>query len=495
MKLAELNEKFLVITGFVTIFVCLAATYWFSEKIPFNGGFGWDGAIYARMVEHFQEDLASGKIDAYYIKRILPSLLVMLPARVAGIQITSSYIINGFIIANIVNIGIVLFYWLRTSRLLNLTVERTMVGVCLLAMCFPVIKFHAYLPVLTDSFAYSTAMMIMYYYLAGKKLKLALVVFLSFFIWNGAVYSGILLLLFPRDVRMSVSDAHYVRLRNLISNSLVMAALYVIIWVLFIKKISISSPGYVTELNWVLLPFSISAVLGYVWWVARCAAESVYRQKTANIVGLSNVNMMSMASVLIASALILVFQKYISHGYGFRSTIQIGIMMWCSIKQPLMFLVAGTTYYGLTVPFMSLDLKGCLRRSHELGLGFMLSLIYGLTLGISAEPRCYINILPLMVLVIILSERFDNLTRKQWVILLTAQFCFSKAWLSIQANPLDFETLQSPVAQRLFMNIGTWMSDKNYLYHLLAMFIAIALVAQFFKPKRIILPVTQSGVK
>lgn len=479
IKHAISNELFYIIISIA--FIILVTQHLLSEKVPYNNGFGWDGVIYAKMIEYLNGGSTSISIDTYYIKRILPSLIISIPAKIFNLPVTPSYIINGFVFANIINMAIALFYWLKTTVLLDLSRQKALFGLLLLMFCFPVVKFHAYLPVLTDSFAYAVACAMMYYYLAGSQVKLISSTIIALFIWNGALYTGILLLFFPRHSHVSIDITKYARLQVITGITALIAIISMVLWAVFSKKYALSYPGFVTRFNWALLPFSIGFVCAYVWWVSRCSVNALFYHnddKTLAIRKISFSNIMIVTTIL---ASVLFLQKSISSGPGWSSLAQIGTMLWCSVKQPLIFFVAGTTYYGLTLPFMLLDLKGVLRRAHELGFGMMLSIIYGLALGLSTEPRFYINVLPLMILAVTLSDIFDRLSQTQWVLLVAVQIAFSKIWLTIAAKADDFEILQSRAAQGLFMNIGTWMSNQNYIYHLVATIVATTLVALCFE--------------
>ena len=73
-----------------------------GERIQYQGGLGWDGAAYADWAQRQSyEVVTSGKISAYYIGRLLPSLVVHNVSESLGYDIRSTpRVIHAFYIYN-----------------------------------------------------------------------------------------------------------------------------------------------------------------------------------------------------------------------------------------------------------------------------------------------------------------------------------------------------------------------------------------------------------
>lgn len=452
--------------------------YWYSEKLPYNNGFGWDGAVYAGIVKNFETDIASGKIDGYYIRRILPAIIVGLPSRIFDIPVTSSYIVKGFVVADIINIILSTIFWLRIVFLLNLSATRILAGSILMFLSYPVMKYYAYYPVLTDSFVLSTSLAMLYYYLKENTFKLVLTIVAASFMWSTTTYLGLSLLLFPRNSKLQIP----VHLRRRLSHMVSWGAMGVV--ALFISKVIYrmyvahdynltllkTSPERVE-----LLPISIVLVLAYVYWCGHSGVAALEVSEKGRFV-LSGTEFKTVVRTVVVIGAISAVQAWLAgkpHPGTMTTSAQIKFIAWSSIKLPLLFLISSATYYGATMILLFLNLKEVLRKSHELGFGILLVISTGLALGLSAEPRFLTNIFPFMVLVVVLSGMFERLGALQWGLLIAIQLVASKLWLTIGASAADFDgSLQAYPAQRLFMSLGVWMSDLNALYHFIAAVVA-----------------------
>src|SRR6266849_3846734 len=65
-------ELQMVLAALALALGCLA----FSEQVPVNGGFGWDGVAYGGWARDFYNAVFVRGLNSYYIGRILPSAIV-----------------------------------------------------------------------------------------------------------------------------------------------------------------------------------------------------------------------------------------------------------------------------------------------------------------------------------------------------------------------------------------------------------------------------------
>lgn len=454
---------------------CFAVSlyYLFSEKVPVNNGFGWDGKYYANLVANFPQEFAHGNIDGYYIRRIIPSILVSLPARILDVSITRNYIVYGFVVANVLNIFLSSLFWLRICKLLNLGTNRTLVSYILLMTCFPVVKMLAYDPVLTDSFAFLGAIAMLYFWLALRRVALALAVLVNLFIWPSTAVIGTFLLLFPRGTRISLRKEVWTKL----SRGIRLGALLVIalpLCYLLLHRYSMKSAWMeMYPLRGQLLPLSILLALAYVY---KCAE---YLTDFANEEGRDN-HLRIISSPAAATWLLIVvggmtLASFLAPKVPTITTLyHANFILTSCIELPLLFLVSNLTFYGGAAAFAVLGARGMLTAARQIGVGFYGVLAFTLAMSISTEPRFILNGYPFLVLAIALSAPLDRLPVSQWSSLAVIQIIGSKVWLTIDATAADYgyssgdraKLLEYP-AQWFFMNFGAWMSNLGYLINLL----------------------------
>ena len=137
-------------------------------------------------------------IDAYYVRRILPSAVVYYTLSGLSIEKTHDNVIACFGAWNALIAALVAFLWCLCADRLELGRPAKLLGLFALLVNFAVLKNAFYFPVLTDVFAYGFGAALLYFWLSRKTAALAVVTFLSAFTWPTALLPGVILILFPR---------------------------------------------------------------------------------------------------------------------------------------------------------------------------------------------------------------------------------------------------------------------------------------------------------
>lgn len=458
------------LSGGVYLFCALLSAYYvFSEKVPVNSGFGWDGSYYGMLVANFSEQLASHSIDGYFIRRILPPILVSLPARILGLPITPEYIVHGFVAANALNMFLSSFFWLRICRLLSMGESRTVASYVLLMMCFPVIRMLAYDPVLTDSFAFLGSIAMLYFWLAQNRTGLAITVLANLFVWPNTMVVGTLLLLFERGTVLQVKRKMWAPVSSAIRiGAPIAAAFLVFLWVFVWPW---APDNWMDPIRVQLMPLSILLMLAYVFKCADYFTVCLFEDSEAN--ALRGVTPRVVATWLLVVGGGLLLQRYLApKPPGVTIQSQMVFTVASSVNLPLLFLVSHFAFYSAAIAFVLLGAREMLAAARNLGVGFFATLAFTAFMSLSIEPRHILNGYPYLVLAIALSAPLEKLSVPQWVILGVIQLAGSKLWLTFDATVADYDFtypfmkhLEYP-AQWFFMNFGAWMSDGSYLLNL-----------------------------
>src|SRR5450759_2625136 len=70
--------------------------FFWGEKVPAGGGFGWDGVLYADMVRNLDSMISGGQLSSYHAQRILPSAIVRSMLLFSEVSMSDTNIIRGF---------------------------------------------------------------------------------------------------------------------------------------------------------------------------------------------------------------------------------------------------------------------------------------------------------------------------------------------------------------------------------------------------------------
>lgn len=455
----------------------LLAYLWFSPKIPYNGGFGWDGLRYARWVKYLPEDLAAGRINAYYIQRIFPSFLVSLPARVFGLTVTRDYVIHGFCIANVVCAYLVALFWGRACIALCVSGSRMLIGLILLLATYPVLKQSAYSGVLTDLFALAASAAMLDCWVRDRRLSLGIAVLVSMFCWASTPILGTLLLLFPRHSRLNLG-----RFRALarggpwvLATGFIGAGVFVSVTVFGDNREMMPVPTWQS-----FLPVSILIATAYVWFVARQIA-GVF-DTGDGLPGLSGFSPGRWFAWMFLVPGVIILQRYIAPR-AFEGTLSLEQFVIGGITRPGLFLVGDFGYYGAMAVLGAIVLPALLRAAAGLGLGVLGAVTFGLAMNLYPEARMTLNIAPFFVLPLVLALPHHRLTVSQWAFVGACQLVTTRIWLPITATTadFDFDRLLSYPAQYLFLSQGPWMANSAFIVQVPLAIIAVAVAGVIFR--------------
>lgn len=454
----------------------LLAYFFLSPKIPYNDGFGWDGVRYARWVRSLPEDLASGNIDAYHIKRVLPSFLVSLPARLLGLTITRDYIVYGFCVANAICSYLADLFWLRTCVALRVSGSRALLGLVLLVATYPVTKQSSYNGVLTDLFALAAAAAMLDCWIRDRRLGLAAAVLVSMFCWPSTPVLGSLLLLFPRGSRFSLGRWSRLATWGPWVAGIAFAGACLAGGV---AVIALNKDGGFVPMSRAFLPISILIAVAYVFLVTRLILGSISGGVGApRLVGFSGRRLISWVLLI---PCVIVVQRLVAPS-AFDESLTTGYIVLGSINRPGLFLVGDFSYYGTLAVLCTLFLPALVRVAANLGFGVLGAVAFALALNLYPESRMTLNMAPLVVLPLVLALPRDRFTGAQWAFVGVWQFATMKVWLPIVATAADFEGLhQRYPAQYLFASDGAFMANDAYVVQGILALVAVAVAGVIFR--------------
>ena len=99
-----------------------------GERVPVNGGLGWDGVIYARWASDFHEEIFVRRVDTYYIQRILPAAVVHYSLRALAISLTDRHVMTAFGILSVLLLTLMGSLWARIVEELQISRAGTWLG-------------------------------------------------------------------------------------------------------------------------------------------------------------------------------------------------------------------------------------------------------------------------------------------------------------------------------------------------------------------------------
>lgn len=429
-----------------------------AEKIPVNGGFGWDGVVYGRWAKDFYNQVFLSEVTQYELQRVLPAALVHFSLRLIGAPLEDRNIILGFGVLNLFLLVIAVSVWGRIADALELSDKGKWLGFVGLVLNFAILKMTFYHPVLTDTSAFALGMLLLYFFLKDNSPGLWIVSLLGAFTWPTIMYFGLVLLVFPRKRDKAPDVPPALKILPALAAALITVA--GIIYFHFIKNLRpsvLESKAMPIES---VVPLSVAGVALYLFFAVKPLADFGGLYDIGYIIrSLRFRNLVLAITVYLATQLVVITLSSEEPG---PTRLFFVTTLLESVTKPLIFMVAHPIYYGPLLILTFLLWKPICRHIHQYGIGLIIVMIVGVVLSINPESRRHIPLLPFFVAFTVKdAEALRWNATRSWLLVGLSLF-FSKIWLPINRRPLEGNPLDFPW-QRYFMNHGPWMSNQMYL--------------------------------
>lgn len=485
----------------ILILILLLIKAYFSEKILINEGLGWDGQFYGDFTKNIDIYLKNHSIDKYHFQRIGIPFILHYTLSFFNISLTSQNVINAFSFLNIFFIILACVYFFLIANQLQLKRNIEIIGFASMFLCFPVLKFSLYYPVLMDTAAFTIGSVFVYYYIRQKTSICFLLIFIGSFIYPTFIIMCILLIfkknniLLPNTHENSESPSwtklKFLSVKLHISYllfrfSLPVMLIFIMIYIYYEGSFeAILKDFNYDPLKMTVFWFSFFLALLYVIYLTNFP-KSIFSflkiLKSINPIGI----FISIGVYILLQSII---NKYASTENSFLtfSSYLYNIVNQAS-KNPFNFIVAHVFYFGLS-PILSLfifqDFKNVVLQYGYGMLAFFVAIVF---FSVGNESRQLINYYPFLVLLMLHTlNKYWNVSFTFSAIYAILCLAISHFWFSINTNltsETDYSKLEYfytfPI-QQYFMFQGPWVSDYMYKIHLIVVIIILLFVWLLFK--------------
>lgn len=495
----------------IIIVIGLLNFFW-GEKIPAGGGFGWDGSYYAEMVRNLDSMINKGQLNGYYTQRILPSAIVRSMLLFSETSMSDVNIIRCFEIYNLTLLVGACFAWRRIANKFLLSLGGRWIGFSGIFINFQCSKQAFYYPVLTDVTALLVAILLLLFYVEKKPIALFFVTVIGAFCWPVVSVCGALLLILlgselPNKVvepdaltAGSINVPYLAKIGGLLTIGLSVFGYLLLTQIMPVSEhacavfnnqlqavitatapiISTAIEGafnssnpcplekFLTKAEQFLtaLPSLFGLVVALI---ALVGSRSFFRAVLFNLrharlllVGLS------IAAVLIPAIIVkLVSNPSIANPSSL--TLLIKLALFPQEGKFLLSVVTLAVFWGPVVLLLLLYWKEFCVQARKLGAGVVGIIGISLVLGLVNEPRFLTIGWPFLVLGLILVLESLSTEPSFKYVLITLTILYSQFWLKLNISPWmlpDNEGLQDFPKQLYFMHYGLWMSWPSYLIQL-----------------------------
>ena len=503
------------------VFVLGILNFFWGEKVPAGGGFGWDGVNYANMVRHLDSMISGGQLSGYYTQRILPSAIVRSMMLLSDTAMSDLNIIRSFELYNLVLLVGACWAWKRISDNFSLSLAGRWIGFSGIFINFQSSKQTFYYPVLTDVTALFVAILLLLFYVEKKPIALFVTTIIGAFCWPVVSVCGASLLIFLRveltkNVIAPVPSTFTIKSVTL--PSLFKIGGFAVCFLSIVGYITLTQLGPVTEntcnvlnsdlktLANAMQPSVVSSLDRLLNRDGPCALEERLLTELEklftglpSLFGLLVVLVMLVGSASFFHAVFASFQrvrlplivltiaavlipafiiKIVSNpdiANANSLQVMIGIILLPQEGKFLLPIVTLAVFWGPVVLLLLLYWKAFCVEARKLGPGFVSVIAISLLLGMASEPRFLTIGWPFLVLAMVLVLETSSVRPSFKYIFILLTILYAQFWIRLNFMPWlggDSEGLDELPKQLYFMHYGLWMAWWPYLLQLFSLLLS-----------------------
>ena len=496
------------------VFLLGLFNFFFGEKVPAGGGFGWDGVIYANMVRNLDSMISSGSLSNYYAQRILPSGVVRSFLLITGISMNNINIIKSFEIYNLALLIGACFVWRRLADNFSISLAGRWIGFSGIVINFEASKQAFYIPVTTDVTALFVGMLLLLFYVEKKPLSLFMTTIVGSFCWPVVSICGALLIFFlPKDNfqdGVKLLPNKFNKQQKILLTIFFVVLVFSIIGYSTLRLFPINSSWYSDLNNFTKSYYSLSFLSqDIIDRIEKFIVKGANVKLERLFTGLPSIfGVLIALSVLVRSgsffqsiidrikkpSLLLLFLsisaylvprfivKAISnsdivnpngfHGVLYAAFFPLGGLF-------LLPIVTLAVFWGPLIIMLVLYFNAFCFQARQLGSGFLAVIAVHLLLGLLCEPRFFTIGWPFFVLGIVLAIESLEMKVSFKYVFIFLTVVYAQFWMKINYTSWvssDFADLLVFPKQLLFMHYGLWMSWVTYFIQLIVIIISAILL-------------------
>ena len=434
-----------------------------GEKIPINGGLGWDGRAYTSMAQ----SLNLRAFDTYYFQRTLPSILVHFALVVSRQPLDDQHVILAFGLLNLGAMLLACILYRGIADELGLENVGFWFGFVAIFVNFASLKMTWYYPVLTDATAAALALAMLLFYLRRQTSLLLLVALLGAYTWPTLFDAGIFLLAFQREPIVEKDEGTSKWLAVGLATSV--CAVAVLHFYVMHRPVEAGVPQPIR----VAIPLSLLISALYVYSGSAVLIKGINWRAWMGSLTLGR------AAIAVAFVLLVKTPVYLWANHLLRAVSTLGTIdrtVRHSVAKPLVFMVSHPMYFGPMFLLLVFYWKPFSQIIRGYGIGLVLIIWMGVYTSLIPESRqsipSYVIAAPFLGLLV------DKLALPGRFLWLTGALAIvsTRVWMRMNLPAFDDQQYQGFPFQNYFMMQGPWMSNQMYLFQGAIVLVAAALL-------------------
>lgn len=457
-KIFQKSGQSLSPTPFFFIFILIysAVQIFYGERIPIGDGFGWDGQIYGALAKNFYQGVFVERLPFYYVQRVVPSAVIHYALRLFHIPLDNPSVIRGFLIYNSALLLLIVCLWGRIADELKLSRRMEWLFFVGLFCNFFILKQAFYYPVLTDTTAFFSSVLMLYLFLKKRSDGLLLVTLIGTFAWPACAYFGILLYLFSGVQQNNPSREGLTKNRFNIIVSVIITGLYLSLIFILYQQGDLHPRDTYSDFDKPLFPLTICGIILYLFF----GNKEIFLGYSHP---LNFIKTIKVKRFIVSLGMFFLIHLVVSRlGYFVSQSHPFQAIIYGSIIKPFLAFIAITGYFGPVAMIAVFVWKPLCAIIRSYGTGLVLLVSLGFTMSVDSEARHSIFFFPFLVAFAVKAADTLDLSKTFVWFASALSLIFSKVWWRINAEPFRGSLLEFPF-QNYFMSHGPWISKPMYL--------------------------------
>lgn len=463
---------------------CYLVIYYFvGERVPYNGGLGFDGYFYGTLAQDVPGVLTR-RIPEYYLDRILPSVIVWLSAKSLGLSLAGAdQVVSAFHIYDSLLLVAASLAWVRLSGTLKLSAEVATIGWACLFLNWIVLKQYLYFAVQTDTTAFALGVCAALCVIERRLFLLAMVAFTASFAWKTVMPLTLLLIVLPHPAATPAPGKIPTWLVTALSLTAAAAAAAISFYVTLVLRFRLGAGAAQVDLS--TLPLSIATLALYAFYVAHSVP-------LAPIATFPRVGRLGPIAFFVAiwglrAIILAIILKFFANNQTILDLFMfLESLFATSVAKPAIIVIAMITEFGPGFILLLWYLPRVMRAAASHSLGSLLVLIATMVMAMDTESRQLAFAYPLMIAFLCATLQEVGFDRKFAAGFLASSFLLSKVYLPLNAIGMQAISSREPLTdatvllqfpwQWFLMNIGVYSGWIGYAANLtLAAGVAVVL--------------------
>lgn len=467
------------------LLLAIFAYSFYAEQIPVNDGAGFDGVFYREVFQNFSTDVFTVGYDRFRIQRIFPFCLMNVVYNLAGIPLTKSHMMTGMTLLHFLNLAIQILFFFKLAKLQGWKPVTKVILFSLFFFNFSVLKDCSFEALQTDAFAVTIALVSYYAFLTGRNATAFAISLLGLVTWPTVTYVMIPLILFQhKGNAASASGPFRAKFFRLLPFAYAVPAIGLVALSFILHKEANLDGLLLTSPRPSLIIFSLVAIVGCGWLLATMQKWPPFPYTPTDFLKSFRLRpAIGIALCIVAISAIL--RMIANEEFFFDGKLFLYQIIARPLKYPLITFAGQVVYWGLLPVLLLIFAKDFIKEFMEKSPGHALVLLIFIFFALDSEGRHIAPLLPLLLVPLGSALDKADLAPKAAIFTVIAQLILSHFYMPINvegfAESLEQGNLFTPVAQRLFMNYGPWMTSTSYFYWLAIAFAALIVTNVVFK--------------